>query len=99
MKYKSYKDSNRELTTGLETELLDKNDIISARNINRPIINLEENQETDYNLLQTLLKTVYGDRNGILPDVQEEFIPETFQIGSFSNEDNKNYYIAFWYII
>ena len=39
MKYKSYKDSNRELTTGLETELLDKNDIISARNINRPIIN------------------------------------------------------------
>ena len=92
MKYKSYKDSNRELTTGLETELLDKNDIISARNINRPIINLEENQETDYNLLQTLLKAVYGDRNGILPDIQEEFIPETFQIGSFSNEDD-NYFI------
>ena len=89
MKYKSYKDSNRELTTGLETELLDKNDIISARNINRPIINLEENQETDYNLLQTLLKAVYGDRNGILPDVQEEFIPETFQIGSFSNDTSK----------
>lgn len=89
MKYKSYKDSNVEMTTGLNAELLDKNDIISARSINRPIINILENQETDYNLLQTLLKTVYGDRNGILPDIQEEFIPETFQISSFVNDTNK----------
>ena len=92
MKYKSYKDSNEQLTTGLNTELLEQSDILSARSINRPIINLEENQETDYNLLQTLLKTVYGDRNGILPDILEEFIPETFQIGSFKN-DESNYYL------
>lgn len=91
MKYKSYKDSNVEMTTGLNAELLDKNDIISARSINRPIINILENQETDYNLLQTLLKTVYGNRNGIIPDIQEEFIPETFQIGSFLNSEG--YYI------
>lgn len=92
MKYKSYEDSAVQNTTGLNLELLDCKDEVSARNTNRPIVNLYENQETNYNLIQTLLKSVYGNSQGIIPDVYEDFAPEDFAVGSFKN-DTSNYYI------
>ena len=92
MKYKSYGDSAVQNTTGLNLELLGCKDEISARNTNRPIINLYENQETNYNLIQTLLKTVYGNVQGVIPDVFEDFAPEDFSVGSFKN-DTSNYYL------
>jgi hypothetical protein len=92
MKYKSYEDSAVQNTTGLNLELLDCKDEISARNTNRPIINLYENQESNYNLIQTLLKTVYGNSQGVIPDVYEDFAPENFSVGSFKN-DTSNYYL------
>ena len=92
MKYKSYENSAEEFATGLNAELLSAKDNVSARSVNRPIINILENQESNYNLIQTLLKTVYGNTNGIIPDVLESFSPETFEIGSFKN-DSKNYFI------
>ena len=92
MKYKSYEDSNEEYASGLNTELLGPDDIISARSLNRPIINIEENQEEENYLIQTLLKSVYGNSSGIVPDVLEEFEPETFTIGSFKN-DTSNYFL------
>lgn len=92
MKYKSYEDSAVQNTTGLNLELLSCKDEISARNTNRPIINLYENQESNYNLIQTLLKTVYGNSQGVIPDVYEDFAPENFSVGSFKN-DTSNYYL------
>lgn len=92
MKYKSYENSAEEFATGLNAELLSAKDNVSARSVNRPIINILENQESSYNLIQTLLKTVYGNTNGIVPDVLENFAPETFEIGSFKN-DSQNYFI------
>lgn len=93
MKYKSYENSaSEEFATALNAELLHNNDIVSARAINRPIINILENQESNYNLIQTLLKTVYGNTNGIVPDVLEEFAPESFAVGSFKN-DTDNYFV------
>ena len=92
MKYKSYEDSSEEYASGLNTELFGPDDIISARSLNRPIINIEENQEEENYLIQTLLKSVYGNSSGIVPDVLEEFEPETFTIGSFKN-DTSNYFL------
>ena len=92
MKYKSYENSAEEFATGLNAELLSAKDNVSARSVNRPIINILENQESNYNLIQTLLKTVYGNVNGIVPDVLENFSPEAFEIGSFKN-DSQNYFI------
>lgn len=92
MKYKSYENSAEEFATGLNAELLSAKDNVSARSVNRPITNILENQESNYNLIQTLLKTVYGNANGIVPDVLENFSPETFEIGSFKN-DSRNYFI------
>ena len=92
MKYKSYENSAEEFATGLNAELLSAKDNVSARSVNRPIINILENQESNYNLIQTLLKTVYGNTNGIVPDVLENFAAETFEIGSFKN-NSQNYFI------
>lgn len=92
MKYKSYENSAEEFASGLNTELLSSRDNVSARSVNRPLINILENQESNYNLIQTLLKTVYGNSNGIVPDVLESFAPESFEIGSFKNDAN-NYFI------
>jgi hypothetical protein len=92
MKYKSYENSAEEFASGLNTELLSSRDNVSARSVNRPLINILENQESNYNLIQTLLKTVYGNSNGIVPDVLESFVPEGFEIGSFKNDAN-NYFI------
>lgn len=92
MKYKSYKDSNAEYASGGDLELLDCDDIVSARTINRPIINLLENTETDYHLMQTLLKSVYGNIEGVVPDIYEEFSPEGFTVGSFKN-NTENYFL------
>lgn len=92
MKYKSYENSAEEFATGLNTELLSAKDNVSARNVNRPITNILENQESNYSLIQTLLKTVYGNANGIVPDVLESFAPEGFEIGSFKN-DSENYFV------
>ena len=89
MKYKSYEDSAEQNTTGLNLELIGADDVISARTTNRPIINLYENQESDYSLIQTLLKTIYGNVNGIIPDVLESFAPEDFAVGSFKNDTEK----------
>ena len=91
MKYKSYENSALEKTTGTNIELLSNRDIVSARNINRPIINILENQENNYTLIQTLLKTIYGNSNGIIPNTFESFSPECFEIGSFKNDTNKYY--------
>lgn len=91
MKYKSYENSALEKTTGTNIELLSNRDIVSARNINRPIINILENQENNYTLIQTLLKTIYGNSNGIIPNTFESFSPECFEIGSFKNNTNKYY--------
>ena len=48
MKYKSYENSAEEFATGLNAELLSAKDDVSARSVNRPIINILENQESNY---------------------------------------------------
>lgn len=89
MKKKNYGNSAIENTTALNAEFITADDNISARVVNRPIVNLYENQETNYNLIQTLLKTVYGNTSGIIPNIYEEFAPECFEIGSFKNNTGK----------
>ena len=89
MKRKNYGNLAIENATALNTELITADDIISARTVNRPVINILENQETNYNLIQTLLKTIYGNTNGIVPDMYESFAPECFEVGSFKNNTSK----------
>ena len=92
MKYKTYGDNNKEFANGSTAEMLTCYDPISARSVNRPMINLYENQEETYKLLNTLLKSVYGNTNNVIvPDVYEEFAPENFVINSFKNDATKFY--------
>jgi hypothetical protein len=58
-------------------------DIISARSANRPSLNLYENQIENYAILQTIIKNIYGNKNGIMPDVYEEFLPSGISVGNF----------------
>ena len=53
MKQLSYGDSLNSNYNGLNTEMLVCTDTVSARDINRPISNLYENEEDFYNLLQS----------------------------------------------
>jgi hypothetical protein len=60
--------------TGLEeTEFLTPKDYISSRAVNRVANNLQSNIEENYNILQSAIKTIYGNKSGIVPDVYEEF--------------------------
>jgi hypothetical protein len=92
MKYKSYDDSLKSENIGNESvELVVSNDAISDRAINRPIENLRTNIEESYAILQQLIKTVYGNKIGIVPNVYENFDPARIQVGRFHN--NGKYYI------
>src|SRR5574344_912110 len=85
MKYLSYGDSIEDDYNGLEAEMLVTNDTVSARALNRPSLNLYENGEEVYNLLQSAIKTIYGNKNGIVPDVYEEFNAKNRFLGSFDS--------------
>jgi hypothetical protein len=56
-----------------ETEFLIPQDYISARSVNRIANNLQSNIEENYSILQSAIKTIYGNKSGIVPDVYEEF--------------------------
>lgn len=62
-------------------ELFKNTDVLSARTLNRPVINLFDNQEENYNLVKSLLKSVYGNFDGIVPEVYEEFSEDGFKYG------------------
>src|SRR5574344_1417428 len=89
MKYLSYGNSLESDFNTSETEMLKPSDSISARDLNRPILNLYENSEDMYNILQSSIKSIYGNKNGIVPDVYECFNPSNIKIGSFMNETKK----------
>lgn len=93
MKYSTFGDDSKVFTEegfkapeNSKAELLTCDDIISARTINRPIRNLQENNEDNYQLLQSLLKSVYGNFSGIVPNVYEEFSNFSFKKFSGSNQ-------------
>ena len=89
MKYKNYGDKNEEYANGQGIELVSFSDPLSARSVNRPMANIYENQEEIYKMLNTVIKTVYGNvENSIIPDIYEEFNPEGFIINSFKNDVN-----------
>lgn len=67
------------------TEFFKDTDVFSARTLNRPIKNIYENQVENYKLIQSLLKSVYGNFNGIVPNVFESFNKERFIYGSIKN--------------
>lgn len=115
MKYASFGDNSKVLKDGtFETpknnsaEFLETNDILSARTLNRPIRNLQEDNEEQYTLIQTLLKSVYGNFSGIVPNVFEDFsnfsyhtigtqtylrVPTGLLFGRGSWEEDHSYYI------
>src|SRR5574344_698843 len=85
MKYLSYGDSIEDDFNGLEAEMLVTNDKVSARDLNRPSLNLYENSEEIYNILQSAIKTIYGNKNGIVSDVYEQLNTNHICIGSFGS--------------
>src|SRR5574344_399502 len=85
MKYLSYGDSIEDGFDGLGAEMLVTNDKVSARDLNRPSLNLYENSEEVYNILQSAIKTIYGNKNGIVPDVYEEFNAKNIFMGGFGS--------------
>lgn len=65
-------------------EFLAPDDRQAARDINRPIRQLYEDVENNYDILQTVSKIVLGDKKvGIVPDVLEEFNVENLVVDSF----------------
>ena len=54
-------------------ELLTSEDKVSANSINRPLQNIFEDEEASYLLLQNLIKNIYGNKDGSLPNILEEF--------------------------
>lgn len=69
-------------------EFLDADDVVSARNFNRPIRLIYEEVENLYNVSQTLAKTLLGDKETcIISDIYEEFNQEGLVIGNYF--DNK----------
>ena len=54
-------------------ELLTSEDKVSANSINRPLQNIFEDEEASYLLLQNLIKNIYGNKDGSLPSILEEF--------------------------
>src|SRR5574344_2828850 len=86
MKYLSYGNSLENDFNTSETEMLKPSDSMSARDLNRPLLNIYENSEDIYNTLQSVVKSIYGNKTGIIPDVYECFNPSNLKIGSFMNE-------------
>ena len=50
-------------------ELLTSEDKVSANSINRPLQNIFEDEEASYLLLQNLIKNIYGNKDGSLPNI------------------------------
>ena len=72
-------DNNVVLNDNNSSEFLSYVDVASARTLNRPARNLYENQEEIYNLIQSLLKSVYGNFIGIVPNIYEGFSKDRFK--------------------
>lgn len=67
-------------------------DRTSARAWNRPIRQLHEDFEANYEILQYICKFLIGDKStGIIPDLYEEFSPENFKVGSYFNNKFEKY--------
>lgn len=66
-------------------EFLKSSDVYSARALNRPLLNIFEEQEETNKLITALLKTVYGNFIGIVPNIYEGFDFSRFQYKSFKN--------------
>src|SRR5574344_427090 len=76
-------DLNNDAYFGKNSEMLSTDDRLSSRAINRPILNLYNNEEEMYQVLQTTIKTAYGNKNALVPDVYAEFNPNNITTGSF----------------
>ena len=81
-------DSNDNTGTGLE--LLTTEDRIHSNAVNRSVLNLFEDVEGNYALLQTLMRNLYGTKNGILPDIYENFSKENLSLGYFFEKASEN---------
>ena len=67
-------------------------DKFSARTLNRPLLENFEDTESIYELVQTMMKTLYGQNEvGIIPDIFEELNPDKLAIGKFI--DNSRRYV------
>lgn len=81
----NYFNTNKYQKNGLE--LLEPSDRISSRALNRPLRQLFEDVEGNYEIIQTLSKIILGDKaTGIIPDILEEYNPSKMVIGFFNNE-------------
>lgn len=90
--YNSNGEINFEKYSGERVELLTASDRMSARDINRPIRSILEDVENNHELLQSLCKTLYGDKSsGAIPDIYEEMDPNGLIGGRFF--DNSNFYL------
>lgn len=73
-------------------EFFAPDDKISARDFNRPIRQLYEDIENNYDAFQTISKIVLGDKKaGIVPDVLEEFNIDNLIVSNFYNRTNEKY--------
>lgn len=73
-------------------EFLTPDDRQAARDINRPIIQLYEDVEKNYDILQTISKMVLMDKTtGIIPGILEEFNVDNLIVSSFYNSND--YYL------
>lgn len=86
----TYETVNTDKLSGNVQEFYTPTDIFSARALNRPLLETFEDEESIYQVLQNVCKTLYGQKeNGILPDIFEEFNPKNISVGKFLTEEKK----------
>lgn len=91
--------TNEKYISGNNLELLKANDILSARTINRPTRQILEDSENSYQIIQNMLKTLYGQTKDetkedvkIIPDIYEEMNEKAIAVGRF-NTDTEDWYL------
>lgn len=81
-----YGDNSDNLTNIDNLELIDSKDDSSARVINRPLEELKEGYNKNYNLNNILLKTLYGNVEGTINNIYESFKKSGFRISTINNK-------------
>jgi len=75
---------NTEKLAGNNLEFFTAADKFSARTLNRPLIEMLEDVENIYEILQNSCKLLYGQKeNGVFPDIFEEMDPRKITTGQF----------------
>ena len=76
--------------TGNKIEALVSDDVLSARTLNRPFLEFIEDEEINYKILQSSLKTLYGHKENVYIDnCLESASPDNLQIGCFWDDHRK----------